>query len=853
MRPPTKSYVEILESRLQKMEELVDKLQPRTRTSPREATATRGGISSLSFLDSTTQSSPAAAVAPPVFNAPSPADSDDLDSSDDEMESWNKLLHSFRKVSLRPDTQRYHGKSSSMLLLQTAVDTKYEYTSAGPHSWDPEPSTDPPHTEFPPMDFMKVLVDAYFEKLNLYIPLLHRPTFDRQLREGLHLADEGFGSVVLLVCANGARMSEDPLSADHGPPGRPGWNWFLQVENARKSIFAPPQLTDLQKCVLMATYLGGYSSPHNCWTLIGMGIRTAQDLGVHRRKTYASMPKAQGELFRRAFWCLLMLDRILSFSLGRPCALQDEDFDADPLIECDDEYWDTGDPETDFKQPAERPSKLSFMNAINRLLQIMAFALRTLYSINKSKMLLGFVGHEWEERIVAELDSLLNKWIDTLPDHLRWDPHREDLVFLNQSSVLYMKYYQLQIFVHRPFLPPSRKSSTLTLPSLAICTNAARSCIHVGDVQCRRNGTPLAFSRMPLFTAGIVLIINMWGGKRAGLANSSAAEDVQKCMAMLKMLESQSRAAGKLWNVLKSLYAAGEFKGLEDPTPNRKRPRDSNPPEEESSTQGSIDASENCCESQPSASKRASYSSIHQHNPSQDVPSASAPSADSPWGGSQVGWSGLSSDTSSSSPASFELPVRTVDLERMPFDTGFSPFFDARFARPQQTETPGASQSVSNGMAAPEFAQFASPADFPFAVAQPPPPTIAPPANGNQSTSGLVAFFDPFGSIQFDEPPAVMSQDPAAFQLSPLQQQPQTQRTQSHISTLSTMDPPDEESNNDNAPSFSEDDLALADSTLDMWSSAPTNLDWAEWDMFVNSVSGGGAPLEWPVSEPAVF
>lgn len=55
-------------------------------------------------------------------------------------------------------------------------------------------------------------------------------------------------------------------------------------------------------------------------------------------------------------------------------------FDADPLTECDDEYWDTGDPETDFKQPAERPSKLSFMNGINRLMQIMAFALRTLVS-----------------------------------------------------------------------------------------------------------------------------------------------------------------------------------------------------------------------------------------------------------------------------------------------------------------------------------------------------------------------------------------------------------------------------------------------------------------------------------------
>lgn len=100
------------------------------------------------------------------------------------------------------------------------------------------------------MEFMKVLADAYFEKLNLYIPLLHRPTFDRQLREGLHLVDEGFGSVVLLVCANGARMSDDPRVADYGPPGLPGWNWFLQVEKARKSIFSPPQLTDLQKCVV---------------------------------------------------------------------------------------------------------------------------------------------------------------------------------------------------------------------------------------------------------------------------------------------------------------------------------------------------------------------------------------------------------------------------------------------------------------------------------------------------------------------------------------------------------------------------------------------------------------------------
>ena len=39
------------------------------------------------------------------------------------------------------------------------------------------------------------------------------------------------------------------------------------------------------------------------------------------------------------------------------------------------------------------------------------------YSIKKSKILLGFVGQQWEQHIVAELDSALNKWIDSVPDH----------------------------------------------------------------------------------------------------------------------------------------------------------------------------------------------------------------------------------------------------------------------------------------------------------------------------------------------------------------------------------------------------------------------------------------------------
>ena len=39
------------------------------------------------------------------------------------------------------------------------------------------------------------------------------------------------------------------------------------------------------------------------------------------------------------------------------------------------------------------------------------------YSINRSKVLLGYVGPQWQQTVVAQLDSALNKWADSIPDH----------------------------------------------------------------------------------------------------------------------------------------------------------------------------------------------------------------------------------------------------------------------------------------------------------------------------------------------------------------------------------------------------------------------------------------------------
>ncbi|KAI0644483.1 fungal-specific transcription factor domain-containing protein [Trametes meyenii] len=836
-RPPTKSYVESLEDRLQKMEELIDRLQTQVHlgsssngdTLPPAAADTPSSNPEHPLSSSTTPK------APLVFSPVTPSDEDDPDSSDDEMEASRKLLSlDLHRLSLRDKATAmpYLGKSSSLMLVHSAVDMKLQYTGIEtpqiPPFGSPGDGTEqrvytfvsleddlPPQSNFPPSDLMEALVDSYFSTFSVYIPLLHRPTFERNIAEGLHLRDPGFGAVVLLVCANGARWIEpyDPRLAEYGSKAKPGWVWFMQVEKARKSPFARPRLYDLQRYVLMATYIGGYSHPHNTWTIVGLGLRVAQDVGIHRKKTYGLLSKVEGELWKRAFWCLTSFDRNTSFLLGRPCALQDEDFDVDPIEECDDEYWITEDPETAFKQPPGKPSKMSFINCLNRLTQILSFASRTIYSINKSKTLMGFVGEEWEERIVAELDSALNKWIDTVPDHLRWDPHREDITLLNQSAALYCKYYQTQIFVHRPFLPSLRKSSRLSLTSLAICTNAARSCVHVSDVQCKRTGTPSPFNRLPIFTAGIVLLVNLWAGKRSGYSNQSTVSDVQKCMNMLKLLESDHRIAQRLWGILNVLYSAGDFNAPVEKEVGRKRGRNTDDPAQSDTSQDAQDISPSHSSTSPT------YKKQHLSDPQTDPVASKSPSL--------AHWP---MDSAASSPGSFDLPVHTEDLGRVPFHHGFSPFLGAAQGLNAWQQAVGEVTVALASSSTQQAPQGLPDADTSF---------------DEMGEAPYAQYLDPalLGNPYVEA--QTIQQTASQFQGSAFQFTQQAQPAQSSSAAKDFGDL------GAGLPPLTREDLALADDTLELWSAAPMSMsDWGDWGTFINNVSGVPLPSDVVLDEP---
>ncbi|KAJ7495855.1 putative fungal-specific transcription factor [Mycena galericulata] len=483
----------------------------------------------------------------------------------------DELSGSLTKLKLNPEENRFFGKSSAIRLVQTALDfqsrfagvrlTQITHPVCGPPQWLLPVNPEAPQYIFPDSDLLPVLVNLYFNEQNCLFPVLHRPTFDRKVADGLHLVDFKFAATLLMVCSLGARHSDDSRVVLEGQTGRQsaGWKWYSQVRVIPEHLIYKPDLYELQTIALSALYLMALLPTPMSWNHIGFGLRRAQDVGAHRHKTQPC-PTAENEQWKRVFWVLLCLDWLSGTLVGRPLAIHNQDFDQELPLECDDEYWGLPEP-YNFKQPTDKPSVIGYFNCYAKLLQIQAAVTTTLYSARKPTDFCGRGVPPTNSQTITSFDSALNSWLSQVPDHLRWDPERKDRMHFNQSALLHAAYYNVQILLHRPFIPaPLESSPPGPIPSLAICTNAARSCARIFEVHDKR-GIPLNSNNLPVaFTAGVVLLLNSWCSKRSGFPYYQPKEldVVFKCLKLMTEAETRYMCAGRFNDILIRLIQAGD-------------------------------------------------------------------------------------------------------------------------------------------------------------------------------------------------------------------------------------------------------------------------------------------------------
>ncbi|KAJ7239784.1 hypothetical protein B0H12DRAFT_1135698 [Mycena haematopus] len=500
----------------------------------------------------------------PITTSPNQSSNDDLPSprtSEDRTsattEEYPQIRNLSRSLAVPGSTMaagdRFYGLSSNVEFTKAAMrhmrgNSSYVIGLQRPEFWTLQPwqmlTIETPRQIFPPDDLLESLTKIYFEQINPILNILHFRSFQQSVLDGLHLRDREFGAVVLAVCALASRHSDDPrVFIDEANEHSCGWKWFQQVRPLRGAFSWGTSLYCLQFIC-------------ESWILAGLGVRLAQCAGSHHRGRYQKMEPLTAELYRRVFWILVVADMIMSSFNGRPSITTPNDFDVELPLGCDEEYWGT----PNAAQQEGKPSTGAYMPVYLRLMLIFGRIQRAVYPLNGQMCI-----HEE----IVELDSELNQWLDTIPEHLKWDPHQQNQIFLDQSAALYSTYYHAQILIHRPFIPAPGKEESLSnmthFPSLAICANAARSCGHVLDVQARRGRGLLHYPSLmtSLFDSAVVLLINVWavvGGRKSRTPDdfNRATADAQNCMRVLRLYEKRWRAAGRDWDIISAMLNIGK-------------------------------------------------------------------------------------------------------------------------------------------------------------------------------------------------------------------------------------------------------------------------------------------------------
>ncbi|KAJ7840058.1 fungal-specific transcription factor domain-containing protein [Mycena olivaceomarginata] len=481
---------------------------------------------------------------------PDPEDSEFLD-----------VLDSFRVLSIHsaptPDPG-FRGKSSAAMLVKAAVEVKagglqvksqlnHRIPPAKPFylkPWQDHPTT-PSHTLSFPADHLTVsLISLYFSNVNSFIPVLHRGLFEDMFSQQLHKNDLGFGTILLLVCALGSLYLTD-TTVSNLDRSNLAWACYNQVELCGQALSRPPTLWDIQAYGLAVQFLHSTSDLRLAWVVAGFGLRLAQDIGFHRHK-FSDPISIDEELEKRAFWTLLYLDTQLSGALGRS-AVHDP-IDLDLTMPC---------------QPANKSSTMAFFTSLINLYRILHFSQRTLYTIHANHVRMDRINDL--PHSAAEMEVALDRWFSTIPYYLSWDPERPDTLFFDQSAALFCVYQYTRITIHRPFVP----GLSLLMPpdpsALGRCTEAARACIRVADIQRRRRpSNPLIFSQSPLFTSAMMLILDKLINP---LGTSNPTADLTLISTAIDIFKNQQQhwpSSGFFLTVLEQLVSTGYLDDHQD-------------------------------------------------------------------------------------------------------------------------------------------------------------------------------------------------------------------------------------------------------------------------------------------------
>ncbi|KEF63060.1 uncharacterized protein A1O9_01036 [Exophiala aquamarina CBS 119918] len=263
----------------------------------------------------------------------------------------------------------------------------------------------------------------------------------------------------------------------------------------------------VQSFLLLGQYFQSTNEPHPCWIFVGLGIRTAQSLGLHQAETSQRVPDVRTrEILRRVWHGCILMDRILSMTYGRPCSIGPNATNSVPLPRpMDQEYVPVG---VDLRYASRgtegRPSFVDFYILSLKLYDFLDDVLFNYHTVEtpndqqpRDALQNAHLGQCSTERITAvfELERRLSKWEASIPEHLRIHKRPAgavgvEAILYRQAVVLHQRHIYVRLLLLRPILSTvigseryDEKPSTLFGGLLAdrILLQCAVECVHAAQ------------------------------------------------------------------------------------------------------------------------------------------------------------------------------------------------------------------------------------------------------------------------------------------------------------------------------------------------------------------------------------
>ena len=212
-------------------------------------------------------------------------------------------------------------------------------------------------------------------------------------------------------------------------------------------IKCPPYTMEAFLSYFVVEYLQSRDTQHGIWLLVGMLVRTAFRMGLHREPTKLAengFSPFEAEMRRRTWSMIVRLDLMASGQVGLPRMIY-------PFMSDTSEpgnYLDEDIHEDMEELPPSRPdteyTPMLYSIVRNRVLKVVAKVVDLMAASEQPTY-----------RDVLELNKEVRSTYDEVPEALRrWDPHQHRIFEQGSMSILILRLTFLRALemLHRPFL-----------------------------------------------------------------------------------------------------------------------------------------------------------------------------------------------------------------------------------------------------------------------------------------------------------------------------------------------------------------------------------------------------------------